>query len=86
MSDDVVKKITRSNAVSAIVGAISKGKEGRISFTELVALIEDIVVKSGGKADIPATERSLNRFLKTAEELGVLCLRKTCTCFVERLL
>ncbi len=83
MSDEVVKKVSRPKAANQVVNSISPGDEGQVNWCELVDWIEDIVVRSGGKSDVPATKRALDRTLKSAVGLGVIRLHTNV--FVERL-
>ncbi len=74
------KRMNRSTAANAIVAAI----EGKTTLGELAAKIDALVVKHGGKSNLPAASWQCRAALATAEAMGVVKLTRPTDILVER--
>ncbi len=73
---EVVKAVRRPKAVSDVVNSIGVGRDAIQTREELIAQVEKIIVSSGGKVDLIATGKALDKTLKCAEELGLLRIHR----------
>lgn len=76
MSEEKVKIVSRTRAATSVVNAIAVGRDAIVTQGLLVDEVEDIVVRSGGEPNLEASEKTLNKTLKSAEELGLIVLHR----------
>lgn len=82
MSENKAKVVTRTDASNQAILELQVGNSS-VGLGCLVDWVEDQVVSSGGKENLAASLRSVNKALKAAESFGVVKLHKQVA--VERL-